>query len=577
MRVRSQTRQRGRSRGPAAAALLGCGSLLALVMLVACGGAPAAGPATEPGAPARPTSVVLTVLHTGDWHGHAFPDAGPDGTLRGGVIAAAAAVARVRAERPGAVLVLDAGDLLSGPPVVGLSDAGGVRGAPFVRFWEAIQYDAFALGNHEFDHGRTNLLALLAQIETPALCANLLATAPQAPPAQAAAAGAAPAPPAPALPVAPYLVLERAGLRVAVIGLITSELEGLVDREALAGMRLVPAAEALRRLMPELERISDLQLVLTHCGIEEDTELARSVPGIDAILGGHSHLRLEQPRVVAGVPICHAGAHGRELGRLELTLEPPGAPGAGEATGRGWRVRGFAYRLLPLVRTAEAERRVPGALLVAERELREQVAGLEREVVGALEQRLGREHHADSALGGAVAEALRAAAAADLGAINSGGLRADLGPGPVTRAQLITALPFGNPVVVLELRGSELLEVLAHNARAAATRSHGILQTAGVVCRYAVEPEGSVRLLAAEVGGRPVDPERTYRLATNSYVAFSQARKYLGLEPARERAHELRLTVREAVEQALVAGRLLPPAAPRLVRAQPAEPAGVGR
>ncbi|RME73244.1 MAG: bifunctional metallophosphatase/5'-nucleotidase [Planctomycetota bacterium] len=525
--------------------LLGALGALGVLLWLGCHGADTA-PVVHSTQP-RHDAVRLVVLHTGDWHGYAFASQGKRGRF-GGVVAAAAAVRRERRALGDRVLVLDAGDLLSGPPAVGLRDERGIEGAPFVRLWQMVGWDAVELGNHEFDAGRDNLEALIGILEPTVLCANLVTAT--------AEPGAAPLPRTGAIPgTVRWTVLRRGGVRVAILGLITSELPSIVARKPLEGLATLPAIAAARRLMPALERISDVQLVLSHCGIEEDREIARAVPGIEAILGGHSHTTLRRAEVVNGVPILHAGPHGRHMGRLELVVA---------GTGDDRHVVRWDWQLLDLPRTPEIEADTPPALLEAERALRRRVEALEREVVGRLPQRLTRAYYTDSPLGGAVCEALRAATHADVALVNSGGLRSDLGPGPVTVADLVTAFPFGNAVVRAAVRGDELRRIIAHNLRVLEHREHGMLQASGYQVRYRVGPAGAIEILSIRIGDRPLDPAARYVVASSDYVFTSQPHKYLGTTLAPVVGSGL--TVREAVQAAIERGRFAPPAAARHVR-----------
>jgi 2',3'-cyclic-nucleotide 2'-phosphodiesterase (5'-nucleotidase family) len=277
-------------------------------------------------------TVTLTILHTNDWHGYALPRDTPEGQT-GGVVACLQAVEQIRTENPGAVLVLDAGDLLSGHPAVGFEDEGLV-GLAFCQLWDQIGFDAFVLGNHELDHGRENLEGLLERMESPAVCANWLLVDPGN--AADATANTPPSPltAAPVVQTQPYLVVERAGIRVGIVGLVTDELAGVASKKTMAGTACLAPATALAAVWQRLEAESDLQIALTHCGIETDVALAEAFPGLDAIVGGHSHIALNEPRMVGTTPIVHAGCNGRLLGRLDLEIEVH-SDGDGNDAGNG--------------------------------------------------------------------------------------------------------------------------------------------------------------------------------------------------------------------------------------------------
>ncbi|MFC1706297.1 bifunctional metallophosphatase/5'-nucleotidase [Planctomycetota bacterium] len=469
---------------------------------------------------------TLTVLYTGDWHGHAFPRR-EDSGLVGGVVACAELVRQIRRERPGHVLVLDAGDLLSGHPAASFA-RDGVRGLPFCSLWDRIGYDAWVLGNHDLDYGCDNLERLLARLNSPVLCANWTRTAKTHDRRVSA------------VPARPYLVLERGGLRIGVVGLISGGLEGLASRRAREGTEVVSPQQVLAGLLPRLEAESDIQIALTHCGVDVDRALAEAFPSLEVIVGGHSHTWLREPEIIGNVRICHAGHSGRALGRIDLDIRAGAV-----ATSRG-----------ELLRPAYPPReQIAPELLLAEGELRSLVDTLEREVLGVNAEDLRRQYHGHSPLGSAVAAALRSAAGTDIGFINSGGLRADLSAGPITRKDLLAVIPFDNVVVRFRITGRQLERICRHNAWAAATKHHGILQVAGLEYRW--ERVGArkreVRVIEIKVGKHPLNPKKTYTCAANDFLAIEQSEKYFGRGLKKpERVYGL--SVQQALEAAIREG-----------------------
>jgi 2',3'-cyclic-nucleotide 2'-phosphodiesterase (5'-nucleotidase family) len=192
-----------RRTGRAAAVLTVIAAVAGLLGLACpgCGGDPSHGD-SGPG-------TWLTLLHTNDIHGEYRDrpaddvDGGPRG---GGFLALAGTVAGIRAHAPGPVVLLDAGDLMAGTPITAIVRQG-VRGGGAMEFMNAVGYDAMALGNHEFDLGRENCLGLIELAEFPVLCANMFDRE----------TGKLFAP-------AGHVILERGGVRIAVIGLILDEL-----------------------------------------------------------------------------------------------------------------------------------------------------------------------------------------------------------------------------------------------------------------------------------------------------------------------------------------------------------------
>jgi 2',3'-cyclic-nucleotide 2'-phosphodiesterase (5'-nucleotidase family) len=440
--------------------------------------------------------MQLTVLHTNDIHGkfRDTPATWKDGNPPIGGFANLSAW--VEAERATAqrVLLVDGGDLMTGNPLCN-EMVDGARGGALMQFMNQMRYDAMALGNHEFDLGLENLDALLGLAQFPVLSANVER------PEGGLTTGQA------------SMILDKDGLRIGIIGLTTANLYGVAAPSALAGTQVFPPAEVAQRLVDEIDARTDLIVLLTHIGVDGDRELARRVRGIDVIVGGHSHTRLTEPVVENGVLIVQAGAHNRNLGVLELTVQ-------GDSIS-AWQ--GHLVDLWP---------REGGDAAI-----RDEVAAWSRRIddtygqeIGRLAQDWRRSSRSESNIADWLADCFRARVGADFGFINSGGIRSDLSAGPITRLDILEMLPFGNALVRFECSGADLLTLLRTTAEAAAVHQHGMLHLSGVRYAYAVQGD-SVQIVEATVGGEPLDPLATYHGVGNDFVVFGNPMRYMGFEP----------------------------------------------
>ncbi len=219
----------------------------------------------------------------------------------------------LRAERPG--LLFDCGDALRGSQTVYRSDE------PIVRELDAAGCDAQAIGNREFHYLFALLRARAQRMGHPLVCTNLRDTKGRA------------------LPFAPALRFDVPGNggRVHVLGLLIMQYRVESFWERVFGWRFLPPADAIEPYASALPD-GDALVVLSHVGLTLDRELARRVPRIDLILGGHSHDTLERPEYVGGVPIVHAGPFGRFVSRSELAYD----------AGRG-RFALTSFELVPLL------------------------------------------------------------------------------------------------------------------------------------------------------------------------------------------------------------------------------------
>lgn len=427
-------------------------------------------------APLAPIRVVI--LHTSDMHGQARPLAARwldpvRKPLVGGLPALAAHIKRVRAEetaRGARVLVVDTGDFFQGTPEGDLP-----KGRLVVDAMNAIGYDAACLGNHDFDQGPEVTAELARRARFPFLGANVLDRA----------TGRNP----------PWLKssLRFPDLKLEVLCLTTSEMRKVSLPRARRGLRFEREETVLERHGWSRAANGYARVLLAHVGTAREPQLAR-VARIDALLGGHSHARAAT--FVAGVPYLRSGSNASYVGRLELTIDPE----------RG-RVLSSSMRL-DLVRPSEGED--PAVTAVLDRYAPE-IDRVMNTVVGEFAVDLSRNHPGRSSpLGSYLCDLMREATKADVALHNRAGIRADIFTGPVRLRDVYQVSPFRNTLVTMTLRGSDLLALLARSV----TEPRLLLEVSGLEMEY----DGD-KVLWVKVGGQPLDPDRDYRVVTNSFLA----------------------------------------------------------
>ncbi len=282
--------------------------------------------------------LEITILHTSDLHGRIGPvDCLEGRDLGGGLARVATVVRKVRAEgRP--VLLLDSGDTIQGSPEQALALSRGPDAEdPIIAAMNLVGYDAMAVGNHDFEFGRQRLAASQQQARFPMLSANTLGSDGRN-------------------AFAPFVVKSVDGVRVGILGLVTSQTGNWVSPTLLQGLRFtdpVAVARTWVRTLREDEKC-DVVVILAHVGFEKDPAtgrprpagrgdrahaLATEVPGVDLVLAGHGHA-VVAPRRVGGVWVSEPGRWGEVLTRFDLTLEKTGS-GA-------WRIAAIEGRNLPM-------------------------------------------------------------------------------------------------------------------------------------------------------------------------------------------------------------------------------------
>lgn len=389
----------------------------------------------------------LTILHVNDVHSAAagVNDRGPvydDTNAVGGLARVTAFVAdeKAKAKVQGkAVLALDAGDFWQGTHFFRTG------GMPWAR--EAMRrmpWDAVTLGNHEFDLGCETLAQYVKALPFPVLAANLEKN---------------PACPLSTTPLPATVVKDFGGVKVGIIGLVNDE--GKDISEACPNTNFANRTKALERAAAELEKAGVKHIIaVTHVGYEADQALARAVPAIDVIVGGHTHSVLGDhphsegpyPTVIAHddgskTLVVQAGRSTRYLGRLSVSFDD---------AGRIVQFRGDLEELVPSLRRDEAMHEFVVQSIEAIRADQERFVGVN---TSTLPDGLDPCREGDCLSGMATADAFlawgrsRGAVAAIL---NGGAVRAAMPIGPVTHADLLDIHPFGNRIQVADVSGAVL-------------------------------------------------------------------------------------------------------------------------
>jgi 5'-nucleotidase/UDP-sugar diphosphatase len=262
--------------------------------------------------------LYFCILHTNDMHSELIPyspavDYNPEeeGPAIGGFARVATAVNEIRENkmREGEpVLLFDAGDFLGGSPFAWLALSGY---AAELTIMQKMGYDAVVIGNHEYDYGPDVLAQYLLQAGYPEAHQKtlVLASNTEAPSDHPLAAQGL-------YRKTGMFVLEN-GLKVGVFGLIGKDAIQLIGEAG--DVQFLDQYEVACQAVNELkEQGANVIVGISHSGVDEDRELARKVPGIDVIVGGHSHTALYKPVLQGDTIIVQAGSRGMYLGQLEL-------------------------------------------------------------------------------------------------------------------------------------------------------------------------------------------------------------------------------------------------------------------
>jgi 5'-nucleotidase/UDP-sugar diphosphatase len=273
---------------------------------------------------------MLTVIHTNDLHSQCLGfwpnldyspmETGNDQTV-GGFARVATVIKSERSRKKNPVLVLDAGDFLMGSLFHMLSREQGFE----LRLLGQMGYDAVTLGNHEFDLKPDGLARIIASAREKGGLPQIVFsnavfsdTSPEDDSLEKIFARGL---------VKPYTVVEKQGLRIGIFGILGKRAAQVAPFAAPVKFRdPVATAKEMVRVLREQEKV-DLVICLSHCGLaagreaSEDEELASRVQGIDIIVGGHTHTKLDKPIIKDGTIILQAGSYGRYVGVLDVSMD----------------------------------------------------------------------------------------------------------------------------------------------------------------------------------------------------------------------------------------------------------------
>lgn len=509
-------------------------SILALVLLTGCS---TPGPQRD----VADTDIVISVINTNDVHGELLPSEGRGGlaTISGYVNA----LRSVRAENDDEVLLIDAGDMWQGTLESNLSE-----GEDMVRAYNAMGYAAAAIGNHEFDFGpvgpdatptnkqqdpRGNLKERASEAAFPLLSSNLVE--------------ASTGQPVDWDNVAPSVLLEVQGLKVGIIGAITTEALGTTIAANTRGLRVTPLAEAISVEARKLrEKGAALVIVAAHAGSAcrnfddpydlsscdmggEIMQVASAIPAglVDQVIGGHVHQKIAH--VVNGIAVTSAKSSTRAFGRVDYTLDrrtgavvarkihPPATPCPWVVEESGactWSadVPGAipaSYEGREVVPQADVVAIGLGAVVRA-RELKEQKLGV------FLETPITLEGNPESALGNLYTDALLATVDGDIAIHNvTGGIRANLPAGDLTYGSVYQMTPFDNRIVIIDMSGRELRQIIEKQAHNHGRRAGFSGMRVDVTCN-----DTHMNIVMTRADGSVIGDNDRVRVIVNDYLAM---------------------------------------------------------
>ena len=450
----------------------------------------------------------LVIIHTNDTHGHPVKFLKYPAQDVGGLPARSTLVRQIRKENRN-VLVLDAGDLNTGR-----AESNFFKAKPDIEGYNYIGYDAMTLGNHEFDNPTEVLEWQMSLAHFPFLSANIKIKDGE-------------------YLTRRYIIKKFHGFKVAIFGLTTRETLLIGNQEHIKDLIFEDEIQVAKKLVPELKKKADLIIALVHMGIypsfrEGSRRLASEVDGIDLIVDGHTHTRLDSPIFVKKFGSDHktlivqAWKWGLVAGKVDLWIQ-------------NRKVIDYQFESIP-INLKKEEKKADGSkvysyigkkieedevLLHALQSYVDKVESRLSEVIGHAEDIFYYKdaRRKETALGNIIADSMlwyTRNMGVDFAIHNGGGIRSDLPKGRITMKSIYEVLPFDNSVVILTLNGSDVLSLFDYIGKISAGDgafpqvSEGVTFTINRITGKCQD---------IHIKGQPIHQFRNYRIATNSYLA----------------------------------------------------------
>jgi 2',3'-cyclic-nucleotide 2'-phosphodiesterase (5'-nucleotidase family) len=424
----------------------------------------------------------LTVIYINDTHGYVEPAVDSSGNSVGGFARIATVVEDIMADKEN-VLFLCGGDLLSGPAINIL-----FTGKVDVECLNQMGLTACTLGNHEFDFGQDRLKELEALAEFPFISSNVWVSAENTTFTKDRY-------------LSPYL--PDFDLPIVIYGLTTTETPTSTDRQNVLGLEFLDPTAVSKKLLEYWGDEYPVIIALTHLGRENDDQLAQDVPGIDLIVGGHSHDAINPPDHVGDTVIVQAGEKGKYVGVIELKFDKTG------------RIEKYRSRLIPIDGSVAENPEVASIITTYTEQTKDYVSAVLGEALVAFDGEREHVRSQETNLGDLFADALRQKLSTDIAFFNGGSIRTSFPAGDITLGKLMEAFPYESHLVSIKLTGQQIKSALTQSLTTNKGEG-GFLQVSGLQ----VTADSSGNILSVTCQGRTLDDTALYTIALPSFLAY---------------------------------------------------------
>lgn len=380
--------------------------------------------------------------------------------------------------KPENTLLLDTGDAL-----FGTAEATLTMGDVPLRLMAKAGYDAMAIGNMEFEYGFDALKGFINSNLVPMLACNYRDVS--APVSET---------------FKPGIIVEKAGTKIGIIGLGHAELARNTRQDNIENVEIINMVTSVQNTAANLKaKGAELIILLSHHPVTaENKNVSELFPDVDVIIGDMISSTISNS---AKPVLCNtASSRGGGIGLTKISYN------AGK-----WDVLGLYNRVFA----------VNAAEIPPDKELSEEIARVESKVDGLLEETIteskGVFNHSyteESTIGSLIADCMKEVSGAQIALTNSGGIKTSLGEGKVSLRKLFNIMPFENNLVVVELTGAQLENIIETSL----SGKTGFLQSAGINCTYSGSNPAGFRIIQIDIGEQPLEFDSTYTVAINDFM-----------------------------------------------------------
>jgi 5'-nucleotidase / UDP-sugar diphosphatase len=440
---------------------------------------------TSKSAPAK--TEKITVLFFNDLHGNLMPFKikKDDGTTVevGGIAGIATLVKQIRTENKKLgikTFLLVAGDVLQGTPMSTV-----FKGKPDIEIFNALGVNAMTVGNHEFDFGLENFLAMKKAAKFPIISSNIIWKDTKKMVND----------PVASLPI-------NSKMTLTVIGATTTELLTTTAPSNVEKLDVMDSVQTVLYHFLKSFRKGPV-ILLSHSKFQTDSDIAGRIGGLTAIIGGHDQILFDPVKIANGVPVFQAFEKGRYLGRIDISIDP--------VLKRGDIVKS---NYIPITSEIQPDPQVKKIVDSYSAKLDATFKEIIGESLVFMDGERGRIRFEETNLGNFVTDVMRNYTSSDIAFINAGSLRSSLDKGPINIEGVFKVMPYPNEIIVSKLTGKEILEALSRSVQGSrADEDGGFLHVSGV--SFTIKGK---KVDQVTVGGTAIDPAKTYSVTITDFM-----------------------------------------------------------